>query len=210
LIIDNANWRITGPDIEVMSRSVGSLTRSETECAGLPHPTATQVQTAELSLWVPMGMGAVNGFDPYVFRSAATNGVGSGLDLRASYIPLDQVKRGIEELKSLRPFWLGDYYPLTDITVDERAWSGWEFYRPDLRGGFAVFFRRPRSQQSALETGLRGLDPAASYDVTFAKSYEVTDKRRMTGEQLMHLRVEIDSKPGSLLIRYQQADVTPQ
>jgi alpha-galactosidase len=209
LIIDNANWRITGPDIEVMSRSVGSLTRSETECAGLPHPTATQVQTAELSLWVPMGMGAVNGFDPYVFRSAATNGVGSGLDLRASYIPLDQVKRGIEELKSLRPFWLGDYYPLTDITVDERAWSGWEFYRPDLRGGFAVFFRRPRSQQSALETGLRGLDPAASYDVTFAKSYQVTDKRRMTGEQLMHLRVEIDSKPGSLLIRYQQADVTP-
>jgi alpha-galactosidase len=210
LIIDNANWRITGPDIEVMSRSVGSLTRSETECGGIPHPTATQIQTAELSLWVPMGMGAANGFDPYVFRSAATNGVGSGLDLRASYIPLDQVKHGIKELKSLRPFWLGDYYPLTDITLDERAWSGWEFYRPDLNAGFAVFFRRPLSQQSALETGLRGLDPAASYDVTFEKSYEVTDKRKMTGEQLMHLGIEIDARPGNLLIKYQKADGRPQ
>jgi alpha-galactosidase len=207
LIIDNANWRITGPDIEVMSRSVGSLTRSETECAGIPHPTATQVQTAELSLWAPMGMGAANGFDPYVFRSAATNGVGSGLDLRASYVPLNQAKRGIEELESLRPFWLGDYYPLTDITLDEQAWAGWEFYRPDLKAGFAVFFRRPLSPQQALEAELRGLDPAASYDVTFAKDYEVTEKRRMKGEQLAHLRVEIDSRPGSLLIKYRQADV---
>ena len=206
LMIDNANWRITGPDIEVMSRSVGSLTRSETECGGIPHPTATQVQTAELSLWVPLGMGAVNGFDPYVFRSAATNGVGSGLDLRASYVPLDQARRGIEELKSLRPFWLGDYYPLIDVTRDEQAWSGWEFHRPDLKAGFAVFFRRSMSPQPALETGLRGLDPVANYDVTFARTYDVGEKRRMTGEQLRHMRVEIDSKPGSLLIRYQQAD----
>jgi alpha-galactosidase len=205
LIIDNANWRITGPDLEVMSRSAGSFTRSETECGGIPHPTATQVQTAELSLWAPMGMGAVNGFDPYTFRSAATNGVGSGLDLRASYVPLDQAKRGIEELKSLRPFWLGDYYPLTEITLDEQAWAGWEFHRPDLKAGFAVLFRRSLSPQSVLETGLHGLDPAASYDVTFAKTYEVTEKRRMTGEQLTHMRVEIDTKPGSLLIRFQQA-----
>ncbi len=57
LMIDNANWRIPGPDIEVMSRSVGSLTRSETECGGIPHPVATQVQTAALSLWVPEQMG---------------------------------------------------------------------------------------------------------------------------------------------------------
>ncbi len=206
LMIDNANWRITGPDIEVMSRSVGSLTRSETECAGIPHPAATQLQTAELSLWVPMGMGAANGFDPYTFRSAATNGMGTGLDLRASYVPLDQVERGIEELKSLRPFWLGDYYPLTDITLDERAWSGWEFHRPDLKAGFAVFFRRSLSPQSALETGLRDLDPTAIYDVTFARTYEAGEKRTMTGEQLMHLRVEIDTKPGSLLIRYAQAE----
>jgi hypothetical protein len=27
----------------------------------------------------------------------------------------------------------------------------------------------------------------------------------MTGEELMHLRVDIDTKPGSLLVKYKQA-----
>ena len=205
LMIDNANWRITGPDIEVMSRSVGSLTRSETECGGIPHPTATQIQTEELSLWVPIAMGAVNGFDPYTFRSAASNGVGTGLDLRAPYVPLAQAQAGIEELKSLRPYWLGDYYPLTDISPDEHAWAGWQFYRPDLKAGFAVFFRRPLSQQSAREATLQGLDAKANYEVTLAQNYEAGKKQTMSGEQLMHLRVDIDTKPGSLLVKYKQA-----
>jgi alpha-galactosidase len=204
LMIDNANWRVTGPDIEVMSRSVGSLTRSETECAGMPHPAATQVQTAELNLWIPVHMGAVNGFDPYVFRSAATNGTGTGLDLRASYVPLDQVKGGIDEMKSLRPFWQGDYYPLTDINIDERAWLAWQFHRADLQAGFAVFFRRSLSGQASTESGLHGLNPAANYEVTFAKTYEVEEKRTMTGQQLKRLRVDIDTAPGSLLVRYRQ------
>jgi alpha-galactosidase len=210
LMIDNANWRGTGPDLEVMSRSVGSLTRSETECGGIPHPTATQIQTAELSLWIPIGAGTVNGFDPYTFRSASTNGVGSGLDLNASFVPPEQVKLGIAELKAIRPYWQGDFYPLTEITRDENVWAGWQFHRADLKGGFAVFFRRSQSQQTALESGLRGLEPKANYDVTFAKSYDASEKRRMTGEQLMHLRVEIDSTPGSVLIRYQQAETERQ
>jgi len=208
LMIDNANWRITGPDLEVMSRSVGSLTRSETECGGIPHPGATQVQTAELSLWIPIDMGAANGFDPYVFRSAATSGVGTGLDLRAAFVPLDQVKQGIEELKSLRPYWLGDYYPLTDISLDERAWIGWQFHRPDLKAGFAVFFRRSLSQQPILAAGLQGLDPKASYDVTFARTYDVAKKQTMTAKQLRNMQVEVDTSPGSLLIRYEEQRVT--
>ena len=129
-----------------------------------------------------------------------------GLDLRAPYVPLDQVKAGIAELKSLRPYWLGDYYPLTEINLDEHAWSGWEFYRPDLNAGFAVLFRRSLSTQPSFETDLRGLDPSASYELTFARTYEVGEKRTMTGEQLQHLRVEIDTAPGSVLIRYQKAD----
>ena len=205
LMIDNANWRITGPDIEVMKRSVGSLTRSETECGGIPHPTATQLQTEELSLWVPTSAGTVNGFDPYTIRSGATNGMGFGLDLQASYIPLEEAKDGIAEVKSLRPFWLGDYYPLTDIGLDEHSWAGWEFYRPDLKAGFAVLFRRASSEQPTFQARLRGMDPAAHYEVTFAHNYEVGEKRTMSGEQLMHLQAEIPNKAGSLLIRFSQA-----
>jgi alpha-galactosidase len=153
-------------------------------------------------------MGAVNGFEPYAFRSGATNGMGTGLDLRASYVPLDQIRKGIEELKSLRPYWLGDYYPLTEIGLDQRTWAGWQFDRPDLKGGFAVFFRRPLSEQSTLETSLHGLDPGADYNVTFAETYLAKEKSLMTGKQLMHLHIEIGTKPGSLLIKYQLADAT--
>jgi alpha-galactosidase len=209
LEIDNANWVFTGRDIEAMSRSVGSLTRSTSyDGMGIPADAESQSQTGWLSPWVPINAGLIVAFTPYSFRSEATMGGAIGLDLRSPYVPLDQIKAGIAELKSLRPYWLGDYYPLTEINLDEHAWSGWEFYRPDLNAGFAVLFRRSFSTQSSFEASLRGLDPAASYEVTFARTYEVGERRTLTGEQLKHLRVEIDTAPGSVLIRYRKTNVT--
>jgi hypothetical protein len=71
---------------------------------------------------------------------------------------------------------------------------------------------RPRSfdTEKALgqATSLHGLDPAADYNVTFAETYLVKEKRLMTGKQLMHLHIEIGTQPGSLLIRYQVADTS--
>jgi alpha-galactosidase len=63
LLIDNANWRITGPDIEVMKRSIGSLTRSEVDDSGLPYPVLDQAETAELNLWAPLDSTIVHGLD---------------------------------------------------------------------------------------------------------------------------------------------------
>jgi len=209
LMIDNANWRITGPDIEAMSRSVGSLTRSEVDCSGLPFPIVEQAETEELSLWVPVSATGVNELDPYSFRSAATNGVSSGWTFRAQYIDLDALKHGIDELKSLRLYWYGDYYPLSKINLDEQSWAAWQFDRPDLGGGFAVFFRRPKSEQPRLDTGLRGLDRNAKYEVSFFESYDVKDKRMMTGAQLAHLPVTINSAPGSMLVRYWKVVAAP-
>jgi alpha-galactosidase len=192
-----------------MSRSVGSLTRSTSfDAMGIPVDAEAQSQTEGLSPWVPINAGLIVAFDPYAFRSEETMGGVIGLDLRAPYVPFDQVKAGIAELKSLRPYWLGDYYPLTEMNLDEHAWSGWEFYRADLNAGYAVLFRRSLSTEPWFEVALRGVDPAASYDVTFARTYEVGEKRTMTGQQLQHLRVEIDTEPGSVLIRYQKAHLS--
>jgi alpha-galactosidase len=204
LMIDNGNWRVTGPDIEVMRRSVGCLTRSETAGPSLSHPAYDQMQTASLSMWVPLHSTLLHGVDPYTFRSAATMGVAIGLDLRSKYIPIETVKHGIEELKSLRPYWLGDYYPLTPVDNDESHWCGWQFHRPDLAGGFAVLFRRPKSRESGLEVRLRGLRPKAKYEVTFAETYDVKDRSVMLGRELSRLPVTIASTPGSLLIRYRR------
>ncbi len=204
LTIDNANWRVTGPDIEAMHRTIGSLTRSEVTNGGVPNPAVDQAHTAELSMWVPFDANILHGVDPYNFRSTATTGVAIALDLQSPYIPTKDLTKAIAELKALRPYWLGDYYPLTPINIDESAWCAWQFHRRDLNAGFAMFFRRPKSPQSTFEASLHEIDPKASFEVSFAESYDVKSKRIMSGAELSRLKVEIGKAPGSVLVRYRK------
>jgi alpha-galactosidase len=208
LEIDNANWQITGPDLETLKRTIGSLTRSEMSGSGIPDPMSDQLQTAGLSPWIPLNANLLHGLTPYSFQSTASTGVGLGLDLRSKYIPRDQLKKAIEQLKQLRPFFLGDYYPLTAMVFDESKWCGWQFDRPDLKAGYAIFFRRSKSAVSALDASLRGLDPKARYEVTFSDAYDVTEKRVMTGGALGSLGVKIGSAPGVMLIRYRKINAS--
>jgi alpha-galactosidase len=204
LEIDNANWRITGPDIEAMKRTIGSLTRSEITSGGLPHPVSDQAQTAELSLWIPLHANLLHALTPYSLRSTSTTGVGIGLDLRSSYIPRDQLKKAIEQLKDLRPFWLGDYYPLSPINFKENAWCGWQFDRPDLQAGVALLFRRDKAEEPVFHAALRALGPEARYEVTVSESYDEKERRVMTGAELGKVRVELNSAPGVMLVRYRK------
>jgi alpha-galactosidase len=211
LAIDNGNWRGTGPDIEAMKRTVGCLTRSEAAEACLPHTAVIeQAQTGELSSWVPLNASLLGALDPYTVRSTATTGVAIGLNLASRYIPVDQLRKAVSEIKSLRPYWMGDFYPLTEINQDERAWCGWQFDRPDLGAGFAHFFRRSKSADASLDAGLRGLDRRAKYEVTLAETYDVKATQVMTGGKLAKLRVEIGSAPGSLLVRYRKVGTARQ
>jgi alpha-galactosidase len=204
LEIDNANWRVTGPDIEAMKRSIGSLTRSESTSGGLPHPESDQAQTEELSLWIPLSANLLHGMAPYSFLSTATTGVGIGLDLRSSYISQTQLQTSIAEIKALRPFWLGDFYPLSETGFDNAAWCAWQFDRPDLGAGYAVFFRRGESEIASREAMLKAIDPAAQYDVRLSDGTEEKEERRMTGVDLARLAVDIPGKPGVLLVRYRK------
>ena len=114
LEIDNANWQITGPDIETLKRRSGQLTRSEMSGSGIPDPMSDQLESADLNLWIPLHANLLHGLTPYPFQSTATTGVGlwtgSAVELHS---PRYQLKKEIEQGKDLRPFWLGDYYPLT-------------------------------------------------------------------------------------------------
>jgi len=201
LMIDNANWRGTGPDLEVLMRSAGSWTSSETADGG-KNPVFNQAQLSGLSLYVPLHTSLLWGTDPYTVRSVARFGTSLCQDTRPPQFPADEMKRASQEIQSLRPLYLGDYYPLTEVDLDERHWCGWQLDRPDLGQGFALFFRRSASPYAALDVSLRGMDRAARYEVTFAETYDAKEKRVMAGDQLMQLRVAIGKAPGSLLLRY--------
>ncbi len=206
LEIDNANWRVTGPDLEVMKRSIGSLTRSEITSGGLPHPIADQAQTAELSLWIPLDANILNAAGPYQFRSTVTTGVAIGLDLQSPYIDVGELRNAISETKALRPFWLGDYFPLTPIDQDPRSWCAWQFYRPDLKSGYAMFFRRPQSSKATMQAGLHALKPQMNYEVTLAPAHDESAKKILRGADLAHLEISIPAPGQSLLLRYRESE----
>jgi alpha-galactosidase len=205
LTIDNANWRITGQDIEVTRRSIGSLTRTELD--GYEYfPEVNQSQTMELSLWVPLHASLLNALDPYRVRSVATTGVGIGLDLLSPYISQEELRKAVAEIKQNRPYWLGDFYPLAGFNTQDKEWCVWQFHRSDLGAGYTLFFRRPKSVQSSMAVSLHGLDSAGKYEVTFAETYDVMDHRIMTGNDLTKLRVSLSSAASSMLVRYRRIE----
>jgi alpha-galactosidase len=155
-------------------------------------------------MWVPFDANILHGADPYNFRSTATTGVAVALDLESPYVPRDELRKAIAEVKMLRPYWLGDYYPLTPINLQPDIWCAWQFDRPDLDSGFGMFFRRPDSKRATFSANLHGIDPKLSYEVSFAETYDVQSKRTMTGVALQHLQVTIQKAPGSLLVRYEK------
>jgi alpha-galactosidase len=209
LEIDNANWRVTGPDIEAMKRSIGSLTRTEIAGPGIPYPIPEQMGIEELSQWIPLHATLLHAASPYDFRSTSTTGVAIGLDLQSPYVSSKELQKGIAEVKEQRPYWLGDFYPLTEIGTDPASWAGWQLNRADLNSGYVTLFRRPKSPESEKQLNLHGIDRQARYEVTRAESFDPGPKETMTGTQLEHLRVTLASPQSSVLIHYKKLNTNP-
>ena len=214
LMIDNCAGGGQNIDLETMTRSI-PLWQSDVECGpparGNPDGlTMAQVQNASLDLYVPLHATAVWGMDgnPYWFRSAATTGAMFGEGIIESQFNVAQAKRNADEVKSLRELRLGDYYPLTEINLDETQPCGWEFYRPDLHKGFAMVFRRAGCKQSEFPLKLRGIEPDAQYRVTFADEKKT---QTMTSQELENLTINDSrdatvkrSPPRSTLIMFEK------
>jgi alpha-galactosidase len=200
LLIDNCASGGRRIDLEMMRRSY-VLWRSDTP-ADRPLPVQDQVQSAGFSLYYPLHASAAWEFDAYTFRSVATTGVTLCMNTHKREFPLDQARKAIAEVKALRPFMLGDYYPLSEINLDERAWCAWQYNRPDLKAGFALCFRRARNPEHRFVARLHGLEPDANYRVTVEDRAPVT----MRGTELAALSVELPSPESSALIAYRQVD----
>ena len=193
LMIDNCASGGRRIDLETVSRSY-PLWRSDTQCCGKAMPVQDQVQTAGLSLYVPLHAGGCWSVDPYCFRSIATTGTSFCPDL--AKVPAAEARRAIAEMKALRPLYLGDYYPLLEINASEHGWCAWQFDRPELGRGFAMVFRRAQSQYVTAEIALHGLDAKANYEVIFAETYEPKPARTMSGAELARLKSHARHGPG--------------
>jgi alpha-galactosidase len=130
--------------------------------------------------------------------------------------PYDWMRNMVAQLKLVRPYYYGDYYPLlpcsanSDCTTDpstERSaafeWAAWQFNRPEQGDGMVQAFRRDQDEEPAKNFRLRGIDPAAKYEVT-----DLDEKmpKTVAGSELMQkgLHVEIKEKRGAAIIMYKK------
>ena len=201
LMIDNCASGGRRIDLETISRSY-PLWRSDTQCCGKAMPVQDQVQTAGLSLYVPLHAGGCWSVDPYSFRSIATTGTNFCPDL--AKVPAAEARQAIAEMKALRPLYLGDYYPLLEINTSEHSWCAWQFDRPELGRGFAMVFRRAQSQYVTADIALHGLDAKANYEVILAETYNPQPARTMSGAELARLMITLDTAPASVLVSYRK------
>jgi alpha-galactosidase len=185
-------------DLETLRRAV-PLWRSD-----FPYePSAMQMQTYGLSLWVPYFGTAINSLDPYYFRSQMTPATGLGFDPDRIDNGRELLRKLVAQWREVSPFYYGDFTPLTPFSTEDSAWMAWQFGQQDGRAGMIQAFRRQNSPFNAARFKLRGLDAAARYAVRDLDSGAVSE---YTGRELLEkgLPVSITAAPGSLLLVYER------
>ena len=210
LLIDNCSSGGRRIDLETVSRSFPLWRSDFSDIGGPAHgrnlQIADQIQTSGLSRWVPLHAGAVWTFTPYDFRSAIAAGIVPYSDIRVGNFPRHAAKRAIRELKSLRPYFLGDFYPLLPLTTAAHDWCAYQYHGPELGGGFAVFLRRHRSPFPNMKANLQGIIPEARYEMSLAYDYQASPVEHVRGDELAGMTISIPDVPGSVLLRYQEQD----
>lgn len=201
LTIDNCASGGRRIDLETVSRSY-PLWQSDTQCCGHDMPIWNQVQNAGLSLYVPQHAAGAWLLDAYNIRSVATNGYSLCSDISKRDDLIALARKASDEVNALRPYYLGDYYPLLPISLDPSVWCGWQYHRPDLRGGFAMLFRRDRSPYPSASICLHGLVETARYtltDIDTGRTWQQSGSVLMGG-----IMVEIAERAATMVIRYEE------
>lgn len=188
-------------DLETMRRAV-PLLRSDFQFARMEGVVeGNQGHTYGLSSWLPFqGTGAYL-YDAYAYRSFYLPSFGMG-HLTAENRTAQQ--RAYAECRKIAPMMLaGDYYPLTPYSLKPDQWIGWQFNRREEGDGVVQAFRRASCADQSKTVMLRGLDPAAQYEIT---NFDAEGTARSSGEDLMKkgLAVTIKDKPGSAVILYRR------
>jgi alpha-galactosidase len=184
-------------DLETLRRAV-PLWRSDY----IMEPIGTQGCTYGISSWIPFHGTGVKEPDAYLFRSMMTPYPNCLWDARRTDLNYDELRRLVSQWKQVAPNYAGDYYPLTSYSLDNNAWIGWQFDRPEVGEGMVQVFRRTASIYRAVDMVLRGLDRAARYTVTDLDAPEKPCE--MTGADLLDngLPVEMTTRPASKLYTY--------
>jgi alpha-galactosidase len=202
LMIDNCASGGRRIDLETTSRSV-PLWRTDYSYF---EPNGYQCHTYGLHLYLPSSGTGNNNPAKYNFRSSMNGAVVLGWEVNGTYnnasFNVNLAREDIAEFRALRPYFRGDFYPLTEYSTSDEAWTAFQWDRPEERDGIILAFRRPQASAATITISPRELAPDADYEVSF-EDYGITLFK--TGKELASgLSIKIPEAPGSLLIKYRR------
>ena len=203
-------------DLETMRRSI-PLLRSDHRL----HSLGNQCMTHSLSQWLPAHGTCTAWRDtrfstsqnktandlpivPYAFWSDTTVFLAIGLDIRLRDLDYATASRLLRQWRSVADCYYGDYWPLTEHSLDDNVWIGWQFDLPEKGKGMVQIFRRPKSPMATQHFLLHGLDPKATYRFVQLAAEE-TAFDYPAQDLLSHgLPIEIVDQPGFAVFRYER------
>ncbi len=207
LCIDNCASGGRRIDIETLRRSV-PLWRSDLQCPANYGIEDTQAHNMQFSTWMPYsgtGSGRIWG-DVYRMRSAYAGALTTGYaysekEKFGSAEQIEWIKKYLNEYLSIREYFYGDFYPLTDSVESDYSWNAAQFNRPENGDGMVQAFRHPKSPFSVADFRLCGLDGEKMYKVT---DLDNDDSFEISGEELMNqgLRIETDCPRTAKIFAY--------
>ena len=200
LIIDNCASGGRRIDLETISRS-SPLWRTDYHYG---EPDGSQNHTYGLNFYLPLhGTGNFN-ITPYHFRSNMSSSMVINWDINSKLHSMKELQKYFLDFKRLRPYYYGDYYPLTDTEsmLRDNVWIAYQLNRQEQGDGLITAFRRKNCDDKSLTVRLRGVDPKVNYELIDEDSQVRILK---TGEELMKgFTLNLNDKPGSLVIMYKK------
>jgi alpha-galactosidase len=163
-----------------------------------------QCHSFGLLAWVPLHMSegtVLSKGNEYEVRSAMTAGLNVKLPPGDDEASLREIARIIEQYRSIRKFYEGDFYPLTEYSQAPDAWIACQLDLPKEGEGIAVVLKRPKSGEAARTLRLRALDPAARYRF---EDLDGRPARYMEGGEAAEkgIEVRLDRAPDSAVFLY--------
>jgi len=207
MLIDSCAGGGRRNDLETLRRSVPLLRSDYQHFEGDPQwATGNQGHTYGIASWFPyFGEGVYYNPQHFIYsvRSYMTPAFAVVFDVRKNQMDWDLYRRLIAQWRHVADCYLGDYYPLTPYSLDERCWMAWQFDRPEQGDGMIQAFRRKNAASNSLQVKLQGLQPDATYAVT---NLDVTGTTELTGRELIDrgLPIAIAEPPGSAVLHYRK------
>jgi len=200
ILIDNCASGGRRLDLETTSRSI-PLWRTDYQYF---EPNGQQCHTYSLNLYLPNHTTGISINSDYIFRSGLNAGATGTWTMGRGNETIEMSRKYMQEFMTLRPYFYGDYYPLTPTRnyTSNAVWLAYQLNRPQQKDGVIIAFRRADNRENAIQIKLSGLEKEAVYELSY-EDYGIKSRRQ--GSELMDgFDITISDPQSSLLIKYKQ------